>query len=313
MSDGLIKPNESKGSHAAAELWLMRVATVLTVIYAVAGLAVAVICDSITLLLDGLYGAADVIVSFLAIYAVRKIYSPPDRKYHYGYAKYEPLMTGIDGILILTICGATILTSVQDLVNRDPVKHLELAVGYSFVSIFICIGFGLYMRRAGRRYGSEVLVADSVLWIIEGVISFAVCVAFGLGLVLQKTSWSEYTDYMDPVMCILISLIFTAKPISILKDSFKDLVDASPGDELTNDLTRTIEASSVRYGLSSIESFKLRKAGRKLFLTLCMGVAEDRPITELDQIRELMTNELQQIHPEMDVFLTYNRKSSPSS
>ena len=93
----------------------------------------------------------------------------------------------MDGVLIGTICVASISSSIQDLVNHDPVRNLSLLVWYSFASVFICVGFGLWMRRCGKKWGFQILVADSQLWIMEGVISFCVFAAFGLGL-LMKTS-----------------------------------------------------------------------------------------------------------------------------
>ena len=133
------------------ELLVLRISTLLTIAYGVVGVTIAIVCDSMTLMLDGLYGVADIIVSFLAIAVVRKIHLPPNEKYHFGYAKYEPFMTAVDGILIITICAATIFSSIQDIIHPEPMDNIHLAVIYSFISFFICIGFGIYMKQAGKR------------------------------------------------------------------------------------------------------------------------------------------------------------------
>ena len=287
------------------ELRLLKIAFYLTVVYAAVGIWVAIVCDSETLMLDGLYGAADVVVSLIAIFVVKKIYEPPNAKYHYGYAKYEPLMTAVDGVLIATICVASIASSLQDLVHHDPIKNLSLLVWYSFVSIFICIGFGLWMRRRGRQWGSRVLVADSQLWIMEGIISFCVFVAFGLGLLMSGSRWAQYTDYIDPVLCIAICLVFMIKPIGILKDSFYDLVDASPNMEMNQRIIAKAKVCCLKYDLTGGGWIKARRAGRRVFVTLHLITKEGQNIKRLESIREKIEGEMLQEEPEMDLSLAF--------
>ena len=168
------KMDDSTTSEKAKELFVLRISTILTVIYALIGIFIAIICDSLTLFVDALHSVVDVIVSVLAIFVVRKIQEPPNPHYNYGYAKYEPFMIAVDGLLIMAICAGSIVGSVQDIVHPEPVKHLQVIIIYSFISIFICIGFGLYMKSIGDKISSELLKADSQLWIIEGIVSAGV-------------------------------------------------------------------------------------------------------------------------------------------
>ena len=191
----------------------------MTVVYAIVGIAIATICDSMTLIVDGLYSVVDVIVSLLAIFIVRRIHEPPNENYQYGYAKYEPFMTAVEGLLIMAICAGSIVISIQDIIHPEPVKHIHLIIVYSFVSVFICIGFGLYMKTAAKKISSEVLAADSQLWIIEGVVSAGVCIAFALHHI--RYHWDRYADFVDPVMSIILHRI-TVMPIQIVAESFRD-------------------------------------------------------------------------------------------
>ena len=104
---------ESASSNQELEVSILRISTVLTVAYAIVGVAIAVICDSMTLMVDALYSVVDVIVSVMAIFIVRKIHQPPNEIYQYGYAKYEPFMTAVDGLLIMAICAGSSLRAPQ--------------------------------------------------------------------------------------------------------------------------------------------------------------------------------------------------------
>jgi len=296
----------SKSSNTELELSILRISSVLTVAYAIVGVAIAIICDSMTLMVDALYSVVDVVVSVLAIFIVRKLHEPPNKFYHYGYAKYEPFMTAVDGLLIMAICAGSIVASIQDIVHPDPVNFVELIIWYSFVSIFICIGFGWYMRVSGNRIGSEVLKADSELWIIEGLISAGVCVAFAVSDVMSHTVWSRYAEFVDPVMCIILSLGLLYEPLQIVWDSFRDLVDARPDDETLGTIEETLGGISDKYRLTGIAWMKTRKAGRKVFLTVCYRTDGQRSIKELDEIRKEMADEVLKRAPEMDVDIHFS-------
>jgi cation diffusion facilitator family transporter len=213
--------DDSTTSEKAKELFVLRISTILTVIYAVIGIFIAILSDSLTLFVDALHSVVDVVVSVLAIFVVRKIQEPPNPHYNYGYAKYEPFMTAVDGLLIMAICAGSIVGSVQDIVHPEPVKHVEAIIIYSFISIFICIGFGLYMKSIGDRISSELLKADSQLWIIEGIVSAGVCLAFAVSDVISYSVWSGYANYVDPIMSIILCL-------GLLYEPFEDRLGKLP-------------------------------------------------------------------------------------
>lgn len=288
------------------ELFVLELSSVLTVLYAIIGIFMAVACDSMTLLLDALYGMADVVISIAAVIAVRKIHQPPDERYHYGYAKFEPLLQGIDGILILSVCVVAIITSVQDLIHAESMANLRLAVVYSFVSIFVCIGFGLYMKRVAKQTHSEVLKADSQLWVVEGVISLGVFLAFTAGLFIERTHWAKYTDYVDPALCILLSLILVHKPLKILGESLFDLVDRSPGSDTIKSVKEQISNIVKNAHLGGVGWIKLRRAGRRLFVNLSINVGRDESLPNLEKIRQDIISLLKKETADSDIFIEFH-------
>lgn len=289
-----------------SELFILKLSTLLTIIYAMVGVTIAIICDSMTMMLDGLYGVADTVVSLLAISVVRKVHLPPNDQYHFGYAKYEPFMTAVDGILIISICAATILSAIQDVIHPDPVNDIHLAIGYSFISIFVCTGFGLHMTRVGKRCRSSILQADAQLWIIEGAISLGVFLAFSLSVYLAKTGWKGYTDYIDPVMSITLSVFLLIKPIRIIRDSFHDLIDASPDAELKKEIVGIVQACAEEQHLKGIKSVKLRKAGRQLFVNVHFLADNALSLGQTATVKQYAIEKIVQAYPEVDVTVLFS-------
>jgi divalent metal cation (Fe/Co/Zn/Cd) transporter len=67
-------------------------------------------------------------VSLLALFVARKIHEPANERYHLGYAKYEPLMIGLEGTLIAAVCLYAIAGAVKDLVHPEPVDAPWLVI-----------------------------------------------------------------------------------------------------------------------------------------------------------------------------------------
>jgi predicted Co/Zn/Cd cation transporter (cation efflux family) len=210
---------------------------------------------------------------------------------------------------VITICAATIITSIQDLLHADPMTNLRLAVWYSFISIFICAGFGFYMKRVGIKVSSQVLQADSQLWMIEGLISAAVFVAFAAGLVISKTIWKEYTHYIDPVLCILVSLVLVYKPIRLVGEGFKDLVDECPGGGIGQKIRTLANHSKEKYKLTDLDWFKIRKAGRRLFVVMCFVADPNKSLKELETVRTNIIGDVSSAVPEIDVYVFFTYRS----
>jgi len=297
--------------NADKEIFLMKLSAGLTVVFGVAGLAVALMTDSMSVLLDALYGIVDMLISIAAIFVVLKIHSPPDRNYHFGYAKLEPLMSGINGTLIIALCICTIFTSVQDIVHSDPVCYPGLIVGYSLVSFIVCLFFAVYMRTCGKRWRSEIVVVDSHLWMTEAIISAAICVSFGIGLLMaRKPGWEEYSCLADPVTCILLSLFLLIQPLRIIWGSFQDMVDACPPDEVRTRISGLVDGLRGEYNFNSVESLRLRKAGRRLFLTICFNTAGELSIREMSSVRQEIIDRMKSVEPEVDMCILFNNGKS---
>jgi divalent metal cation (Fe/Co/Zn/Cd) transporter len=119
--------------------------------------------------------------------------------------------------------------------------------------------------------------------------------------VISYTVWSRYADYVDPIMSIILCLGLLYQPMKIVWGSFQDLVDARPDDEANERIEALVRQMAEKYHLPGIAWIKTRKAGRKVFLTVCYRMEPTRTIKEMDDIRNDMEKEVRKTAPEMDV------------
>ena len=240
------------------EILALRLSLLLVILFAAGAVLVAMYSDSATMSLEATSAVVDIVVSSLAVFVARKVRAPANHRYQFGYAKYEPLMTTVEGVLMAGVCTAAILYSVRDILHPDPVHHAWFVVVYSAVSFAVSVIFGIWMRRVGKREGSSLVRAEGELRIAEGWLALGVCVAFVVSIALGRIWKLDASAHVDPAVCIVLSLILLKKPFDVLRDSISDLVDANPYAETINTLEASARAVAERFHLKGVEMLSRR-------------------------------------------------------
>lgn len=291
------------------ELRVMRFSSILTGLFAAAALAIALLSDSETMTLEAMSGLVDVVVSLLGIYVVRKIQEPANSRYHFGYAKYEPLMVGLEGTLIGAVCLTAIGYAIRDLIHPDPVDDPNLVIAYAAAGFLVSVVFGAYMKRVGKRANSQLVLAEGDLWVIEGWLSLGVCVAFVMAVAFSRSPRAEYSAYVDPAVCLVLSVIFLRKPLDILRESFADLVDANPYAETANAVEAAARDCVQRYRLNAVQWVRIRKAGRRVFAIVSFLENPKESLEERERVRRAVDGEMSRLNPDIDVSVLFRSGS----
>jgi cation diffusion facilitator family transporter len=287
------------------ELLALRLSSLLTTLFAAAAILIAIFSDSETMTLEAMSGVVDVLLSLLAIFVIRKVHEPANSRYHFGYAKYEPLMTAVEGILLTAVCASAIGYAVRDFLHPDAVDNPRLVIVYSALSFLVSVVFGVWMRRVGRQTTSQLVTAEAELWIVEGWLALGVFVAFAVAEVMRRTGAAPASAYVDPAVCVILSLILLRKPYEILKESLADLVDANPYAETVNAVEDSARAVAQRFGLKGLEWVRVRKAGRRVFVMVSFFEDADEPLQGMDRVRQAVTVEMSRLNPDVDVSVLF--------
>jgi len=214
-------------------------------------------------------------------------------------------MTVLEGVLITTVCLSTLFFSIQDILHPDSIENVNIIVIYSFLSVFICLGFGWYMQKVAKQTRSKVIEVDAALWTISGFISVAVCVAFALMGFMTRRFGNWYANYADPVLCSLMAIFFMKRPTAILRESFRDLVDANPQKEIKSDIDKITQLCRDKYQLSNVKWLKLRRAGRKIFVFICFNVEGEKRLKEIQYIKQNIIADVSREVSHIDLCLSF--------
>jgi divalent metal cation (Fe/Co/Zn/Cd) transporter len=110
------------------EIRALRLSLLLVILFAAGAILIAMYSDSETMSLEAMSAIVDIVVSGLAVFVARKVRAPATHRYQFGYAKYEPLMTTVEGVLMAGVCTGAILYSARDLLNPDPAVCIVLSL-----------------------------------------------------------------------------------------------------------------------------------------------------------------------------------------
>jgi len=226
--------------------------------------------DSITLLLDASASLVILFVAFLMHVALKKLRRPPDDSFNFGYGKYEPLTVLAQGGMIIATCLVSIKFAIQDIVHVEEAHSYVLPTLAAFCSGVIGVFISIYFRKIAQRTNSQMLKAAGMHWKTDTVLSFGVCLGFLFGLIMQESGFYTITPYVDPVMAIILALIFIIPPVKIISMSALELLDAVPGEDVRSKVKKVVDQHRSSY--LKVHRLRTRKAGEKIFVDICFTV-----------------------------------------
>lgn len=136
---------------------------VLLLNLAVAGakILLGVTTGAVSVLTDGFHSLTDGGSNVVALVALRVARRPPDADHPYGHRKFET-MASVGILVFLLLVVVQVLWAAFERL-RTPVVPTVDALTFAVMGATFLVNIGVvrYERRAGRRLGSEVLIADS--------------------------------------------------------------------------------------------------------------------------------------------------------
>lgn len=179
----------------------------------------AQVADSSALRSDALEGTVNVLAAAFGLISILYAEKPADQDHPYGHGKIEYFASAFEGGLI-SLAGFLILIDVgARLIHPTPIDNLDLGLKLNLIAGLANGIIGLAILKIGKKYRSQVLVADGIHLLTDLVSTIAL--GIGLGLVLL-TGW----QWLDPVLAIGVAFFLFKTGYSLMKESSQALLDA---------------------------------------------------------------------------------------
>jgi cation diffusion facilitator family transporter len=181
-----------------------------------------VVTGSLAVVADGFHSLVDTSSNLIGLAAVRLANRPADRRYPYGYQRYETIGALAIGVMLLAAAweiGGAIISRLSD--GAEPA--LDLLTVLLFALTFpVNLTLVILETRAGRRLNSEILLADAAHTRTDLMVTGSVLIS----LVGVWLGW----PWLDTVVASVVVLLILRAAFKILRDTASWLTDAGFAD-----------------------------------------------------------------------------------
>lgn len=179
--------------------------------------------NSACIMADGYHSLSDGSSNVIGLLGMWMASMPRDKHHPYGHAKYESLASAGIAILLFLVCFNILNQSIERFLHPVQPKIDMASFVVMAITLLVNIVVMLYERNKGRLLQSQILISDSVHTAADIFTTSSVII----GLLVIRAGY----PIVDPIIACLISIFIGYAGISILKTSFKILVDAAAVDK----------------------------------------------------------------------------------
>jgi len=284
-----------------------QVVGIVTLLYCIAELAVAVATNSLTLLSDGFHNLSDVVALIIAYYATVATERANTNEMSYGWARTEILGALANAMFLLSLCFYVILDAFQrflspaDLESGIPflvIAALGLAVNTFGTIVFGVTGGGGHGHSHSHGHSHESahsshqsnhtdlnVRAVFIHYLGDMISSFLVLVA---GFILKYAS-GTWVLYVDPVASLIIVALILYTTIPLVKSCIVILIQKAP----THLNFESLKGNIMKVeGVSGIHDLHVWELTNGMAMTsvhiICREQANDQKI--LTEVRTILHN-----------------------
>ena len=245
--------------------------------------------DSVGLLSDALESTVNIVAAVVALIALKAAAKPGDERHHFGLSKAEYFSALLEGLMILVAAGLIMLTAIPRLLDPQPIEDLGIGLTISIVASLLNFAVATILMRAGLRYRSIVLQADSKHLMTDVWTSGGVVVAV---LLVGWTGWLR----LDPLIAMAVALNIVFAGLKLIGSSAMGLLDASlPKDEnaMIVSVLRRHQSEKVRF-----HALQTRESGRQRFVSMHVLVPGEWSVQRGHDLLEAVEEEIRHVLPD---------------
>lgn len=272
------------------------------------GCSLALVTQSQAILLDGAYSLAGFGLALLALRVSTLIIRPDDQRYPFGYLSFEPILNFTKGLLIGSISLLAVIAAAISIARGGREIASGMALSYALVATACCFLFAIILGRRMKDTASPIVEVDRKNWLIDGIVSLGVAVAFLIAWLLPGWGRSSWVPYVDPSITALVCIAVLPATFRILQSNWRQMVSRSAPPEVLETVESILDQHLPKNRFGKRES-RVLELGRFVVVHVYV-LSESTRVTEADSIREAIWKDLGKSfgYPALDVTFTADEK-----
>lgn len=302
----------SKEQSARLEQRTLKLSLAAVAALSLSSLAWGLAIESDVVILNGIFSLVSLVGSVLYLTAARLVSRPADRRFQYGYAHVEPLVNGVNALLVLVICIYALVNGIEGLRSGGDEVDAGSVVWFGALTAVVSLSIGGYEMRIARLTGSQLVRNDGREWLLDAAFSLVTLVGFAALFVLPEPQRDLWARYADSVLVMVLALLFLPVPIGVLRRNVGELLHmGSEDDAITGRVEATMRAIRSEHDIRS-HSTHVAKVGRSHLVEVNIVVGprfELQTVAAQDGLRERIWAAVGR--PVQEAWLTINITADP--
>jgi len=265
---------------AAAEQGLLKLSIAVTIVVASFGVVFGLLSGSLSIMFDGVFAAIDAAMSGLALFVARLVTREAyNRRFQFGYWHIEPMVLAFNGGTLMLLCFYAFLGAVDSFLAGGRELAFDWAIVYAVIVFAACFGMFFYERHRNRQINSDFIRLDAQSWLMSGLITSALLVAFVAAELMKGTPLAYLRPYADPTVLAVLTLCLVFVPIQTVRRALTEILLITP-PELDQHVRRVMDAIVARRGFEHYTSY-VAKVGRAQFIEIHIVVPPYSPLSSI--------------------------------
>ena len=221
-------------------------------------MTVGMLSGSIAVIASAIDSLLDLIVSLFNYFALHTSEKDPDKHFHFGRTKIEPLAAVIEGTVISMSALFILYEAISKIMNPKVISHMSESI-YVMVASFIITAFlVLFLNYVAKKTNNMVIRADALHYKTD---------LFSNGAVLFALAAIHYTaeQLIDPILGIAIAIYMIYSAVPIIKEGLMMLLDAALDEKDVNSIKKILEDEPV---IKNYHFLQTREAGSHIYISV---------------------------------------------
>ena len=270
-------------------LWVTLYLTLFFTIVEVVG---GILSNSLALLSDSAHMLSDVLALGLSMTAIYLATRKPNKKYTFGYLRFEILASFINGLALVVISVGIFIEGIKRIITPAEI-HFSLMLTIATIGLIVNIVLTIVLSRSTKE--EENLNIKSALWHFIGDLLNSVGVIISAMLI-----WLTGYMIIDPIISMIIGVVIFIGGAKIIRESYLILMETVP-DRFDLDLIRQ-DVNSID-GVKNVHEMHLWTITTNHYsLTAHVFVEQDRQASEIiSAINHLLLKKYNIVHSTIQI------------
>ncbi|WP_367346214.1 cation diffusion facilitator family transporter [Stenotrophomonas bentonitica] len=269
----------------AREQRVLKFSIGVTVAVSATGFIGGLLVGSQAILFDGVYSLVDVALTLVALAVLRLLGREGSPRFQYGYWHLEPMVEALGGAILALACIYAVANSIIGLTTGGNVVRAGPALMWAILLCVSNLGMAAIIRVYAVRLRSALLWLDVRGWLLSGLMSLAVVLAFALALLLEDGEHADWIPYLDPLVLAVISVAVLPVPLRSAWKAMREVLQVAP-DTLDARVQTVMKQFIAEHGYLDFTSH-VAKMGRMRFVEIHILTHPDAVIGTIGNVDAL--------------------------